>query len=168
MLINITFAAILEKSSGGEFQARNSNGMVYPYSREVMNKPFQRRIQSPHSILRGLFLMLLKGFPSLCIVTRSSVLVAVGVLYMLLHLLFLLFLLLLLFSLSSLLLLVLVLSLLLLSLLLLSLSFLLFLLLLEFLSRVVYCSYQVSSLFGFVSFNFFICLNLIQATTIWC
>ena len=85
MLINITFAAILEKSSVGEFQARNSNGMVYPYLREVMNKPFQRRIQSPHSILRGLFLMLLKGFPSLCIVTRSSVLVAVGVLYMLLH-----------------------------------------------------------------------------------
>ena len=85
MLINITFAAILEKSSGGEFQARNSNGMVYPYSREVMNKPFQRRIQSPHSILRGLFLMLLKGFPSLCNVTRSSVLVVVGVLYMLLH-----------------------------------------------------------------------------------
>ena len=45
MLINITFTAILEKSSGGEFQARNSSGRVYPYSsREVMNKPFQRRI----------------------------------------------------------------------------------------------------------------------------
>ena len=36
------------------------------------------------------------------------------------------------------------------------------------LSRTVYCSYQVSRLFGFVSFNFFICLNLIHATTIWC
>ena len=45
MLINITFTAILEKSDGGEFQARNSNGMVYPFSsREVMNKPFQTRI----------------------------------------------------------------------------------------------------------------------------
>ena len=45
MLINITFTAILEKSSGGEFQARNSSGMIYPYwSREVMNKPFQTRI----------------------------------------------------------------------------------------------------------------------------
>ena len=45
MLINITFTAILEKSGGGEFQARNSNGMVYPYSsREVMDKPFQTRI----------------------------------------------------------------------------------------------------------------------------
>ena len=32
MLINITVTVILEKSSGGEFQARNSNGMVYPYS----------------------------------------------------------------------------------------------------------------------------------------
>ena len=45
MLINITFTAILEKSGGGEFQARNSSGMVYPYSsREVMDKPFQTRI----------------------------------------------------------------------------------------------------------------------------
>ena len=45
MLINITFTAILDKSGGGEFQARNSNGMVYPYSsREVMDKPFQTRI----------------------------------------------------------------------------------------------------------------------------
>ena len=53
-------------------------------------------------------------------------------------------------------------------LLLLLISFLLFQLLLEFLSRAVYCSYEVSSPFGFVSFNFFICLNLIHATTIWC
>ena len=36
---------IIEKSSGGEFETRNSNGMVFPYSsREIMNKPFQRRI----------------------------------------------------------------------------------------------------------------------------
>ena len=45
---------------------------------------------------------------------------------------------------------------------------LLLLLLLEFLSRAVYCSSEVSSLFGFVSFNFFICLNLIHETTMWC
>ena len=32
ILINITGTVILEKSSGGEFQARNSSGMVYPYS----------------------------------------------------------------------------------------------------------------------------------------
>ena len=45
MLINITFAAILEKSSGRDFPARNLSGIVYPYlSREVINKPFQRRI----------------------------------------------------------------------------------------------------------------------------
>ena len=45
MLINITFTAILEKSGGGEFQARNSSRMVYLYSsREVMSKPFQTRI----------------------------------------------------------------------------------------------------------------------------
>ena len=50
-----------------------------------MNKPFQKRIQSPHSILRKFFLILLKGFGSLCNVTRSSVLVVVGVLYMLLQ-----------------------------------------------------------------------------------
>ena len=30
--INSTGRVILEKSSGGEFQARNSSGMVYPYS----------------------------------------------------------------------------------------------------------------------------------------
>ena len=32
ILININVTVILEKSSGGEFQARNSSGMVYPYS----------------------------------------------------------------------------------------------------------------------------------------
>ena len=32
MLINITITGILEKSNGREFQGRNSNGMVYPYS----------------------------------------------------------------------------------------------------------------------------------------
>ena len=45
VLINITGTVIFEKSSGGEFQARNSNGMVYSYlSRQLMNKPFQRDI----------------------------------------------------------------------------------------------------------------------------
>ena len=53
-------------------------------------------------------------------------------------------------------------------LLLLLISFLLFKLLSEFLSRAVYCSYEVSLLFGFLSFHFFIYLNLIHATTIWC
>ena len=32
MLINITITVILEKSSAGEFHARNSSGMVYPYA----------------------------------------------------------------------------------------------------------------------------------------
>ena len=64
--------------------------------------------------------------------------------------------------------LLLLLSLLLLLLLLLLMSFLLFLLSLEFLSRALYCSYEVSWPFGFASFNFFICLNLIHATTSWC
>ena len=86
MLININIPVILEKSSGGEFQARNSSSMVYPYiSCYVMNKSFQRHIQSPQSISGELFLILLKGFRSLCNVTRSSVLVVVGVLYMPLH-----------------------------------------------------------------------------------
>ena len=31
MFINITVMSVLEKSSGGEFQARNSSGMVFPY-----------------------------------------------------------------------------------------------------------------------------------------
>ena len=44
---------------------------------------------------------------------------------------------------------------------------LLFVLLLEFLSRVVYCSDEVSWSFGFESFNFFIYPNLIHATNIW-
>ena len=65
-------------------------------------------------------------------------------------------------------LLLLLLLLLLLQLLLFLISFLLFLLLLEFLSQAAYCSYEVSWPSGFVSFNFFICLNLIHATTIWC
>ena len=32
MFINIAVMGVLEKSSGGKFQARNSSGMVYPYS----------------------------------------------------------------------------------------------------------------------------------------
>ena len=32
MFINITVMGVLEKSIGGEFRARNSSGMVYPYS----------------------------------------------------------------------------------------------------------------------------------------
>ena len=32
MFINITVMGVLEKLSGREFQARNSSGMVYPYS----------------------------------------------------------------------------------------------------------------------------------------
>ena len=32
VFINITVLGVLEKSSWGEFQARNSSGMVYPYS----------------------------------------------------------------------------------------------------------------------------------------
>ena len=32
ILNNITVTVILEKSSGGEFQTRNSSGMFYPYS----------------------------------------------------------------------------------------------------------------------------------------
>ena len=32
MFINITAMDVLKKSSGGEFQAKNSSSMVYPYS----------------------------------------------------------------------------------------------------------------------------------------
>ena len=32
ILINVTGTVIVEKSSGGEFQVKNSSGMVYPYS----------------------------------------------------------------------------------------------------------------------------------------
>ena len=71
------------------------------------------------------------------------------------------------FCISLFLLLLLSLLLLLLLLLWLLISFLLFLLLLEFLSTAVYCSFEVSWPFGFVSFNFFVCLNLVHATAIW-
>ena len=102
----------------------------------------------------GLFLILLKDLRPLCNVTRSSVLVAVVVLYLLLHFIIIVII-------------IVVVVIVLLILLLLLISFLLFQLL-EFLSGAVYCSYEVSWLFGFVSFNFFIYLNLIHATTIWC
>ena len=84
----------------------------------------------------GLFLILLKGLRPLCNVTRSSVLVAVGVLYLPLHFIIIVIV-------------VVVVIIVLLVLLLLLISFLLFQLL-EFLSRAVYCSYEVSWLFGFV------------------
>ena len=103
----------------------------------------------------GLFLILLKGLRPLCSFTRSSVLVAVGVLYLPLH--FIIFIIV-----------VVVIIIVLLTLLLLLISFLLFRLLLEFLLRAVYCSYEVRWPFGFVSFNFFIYRNPIHATTIWC
>ena len=99
------------------------------------------------------FLLLLKGLQPLCNVTRSSVLVAVGVLYLPLHFIIIVI--------------IVVVIIVLLILLLLLISFLLFQLLLEFLSRAVYCSYEVSWPSGFVSFNFFIYLNLIHAITIW-
>ena len=74
----------------------------------------------------GLFLILLKGLRPLCNVTRSSVLVAVGVLYLPLH-----FIIIVIFTVLLILLLMLI-------------SFLLFQFLLEFLSRAVYCFYEVS------------------------
>ena len=77
--------------------------------------------------------MLLNGLWSLCNVTKSSVLVAVGVLYIPLH-----------FIIIVIIVIVVVVIIVLLILLLLLISFLLFQLLLEFLSRAVYCSYEVS------------------------
>ena len=82
-------------------------------------------------------------------------LVAVGVLYLPLHFIIIVII-------------VVVVIIVLLILLLLLISFLLFQLLLEFLLRAVYCSYEVSWSFGFVSFNFFIYFNLIHVTTISC
>ena len=83
--------------------------------------------------------------------------VALGVLYLLLH-----------FIIIIIIIIVAVVVIVLLILILLLKSFLLFQLSVEFLSRVAYCSYEVSLPFGFVSFNFFIYLNLIHVTTIWC
>ena len=71
--------------------------------------------------------MLLNGLWSLCNVTKSSVLVAVGVLYIPLH-----------FIIIVIIVIVVVVIIVLLIL------FLLFQLLLEFLSRAVYCSYELS------------------------
>ena len=102
-------------------------------------------------------MILLKGLRPLSNVTRSSVLVAVGVLYLLLH-----------FIIIVIIIIIIVVIFVLLILFLLLISFLLFQLLLEFLSGAVYCSYEVSWPFGFVSFNFFIYLNVIHGTTIWC
>ena len=108
----------------------------------------------------GLFLILLKGLQPLCNVTRSSMLVAVGVLYLALHFIIIVIIIIIII--------VVFVIIVLLILLLLLISFLLFQLLLEFLSTAVFCSYEVSWPFGFVSFNFFVYLNLIHATTIWC
>ena len=79
-------------------------------------------------------MILLKGLRTLCNVTRSSVLVAVGVLYLPLHFIIVIIIVVV----------VVVVIIVLLILILLLISFLLFQLLLEFLSRAVYCSYEVS------------------------
>ena len=78
-------------------------------------------------------MILLKGLRTLCNVARSSVLVAVGVLYLPLH-----------FIIVIIIIVAVVVTIVLLILILLLISFLLFRLLLEFLSRAVYCSYEVS------------------------
>ena len=77
-------------------------------------------------------MILLKGLRTLCNVARSSVLVAVGVLYLPLHFIIVIIIV------------AVVVTIVLLILILLLISFLLFRLLLEFLSRAVYCSYEVS------------------------
>ena len=96
-----------------------------------------------------LFLISFKGLRPLCNVTRSSVLVAVGVLYLPVHFIFVIIIIII----------IIVIIIVWLILLLLLISFLLFQWLLEFLSRAAYCFYEVSWPFGFVSFNFFIYLN---------
>ena len=83
----------------------------------------------------GLFLILLKGLQPLCNVTRGSVLVAVGVLYLRLHFIIIVI---------TIIVVAVVVIIVLLILLLLLISFLLFQLLLEFSSGAVYCSYEVS------------------------
>ena len=90
--------------------------------------------------------MLLKGFWPLCNVTRSSMLVIEGVLYLplrfvvviIISIIFIIIVIIMIILLLLLLLLLLLISILLLM------SFLLFLLSLELLSRAVYCSYEVS------------------------
>ena len=109
-------------------------------------------------------LILLKGLQPLYNVPRSSVLVAVGVLYLPLHFIIIAIIIIVFVVVVV----VVVVIVVLLIWLLLLISFLLFQLLLEFLSRGVYCSYEVSRPFGSASFNFFIYLNLIHAATIWC
>ena len=115
-----------------------------------MNKPFQRRICNSHRI-REPILILLKGFRSLCNVTRSSVLVVAGVVYLSLP-----------FIIINVIIIIVIITITFI------INILILLLLWEFLSRAVYCSYEVSWPFGFVPFNFFICLNLIYTTTILC
>ena len=86
MLINITVTGILEKSSGREFQARNSSSMVYPIHHvKGWKSRFRGVYRDPHNIWQDHLLILVKGFQSLYNVTRSSGLVFGGVLHLPLH-----------------------------------------------------------------------------------
>ena len=107
---------------------------------------------SPRTIWGEVFWILLKGFRPLCNVTKSFELVVVSVLYPHPHFIFIVIMIMIVIIIITFLLLKL---------------FLLFLLLFEFLSRAVYCSYEVSLPFDCVSFNFLFCHKLIHATTIW-
>ena len=128
-----------------------------------MNKPFQRRICNSHRI-REPILILLKGFRSLCNVTRSSVLVVAGVVYLSLQFIIInvIIIIVMQFIIINVIIIIVIITITFI------INILILLLLWEFLSRAVYCSYEVSWPFGFVPFNFFICLNLIYTTTIWC
>ena len=101
-----------------------------------------------------LFLILLKGFRPFCNVTRSSVLVVVGVLHLPLHFIIIIIIIIIIIVTITITFIV-------------NIIFVIFVFV-KLLSRAVYCSYEVSWPFGFVSFNFFIFFNLIHATTIWC
>ena len=81
ILINITGRVILEKSSGEEFQA--SSTPIHHVKWWINRFKVMYRALAASEV--GLFFILLKGLEPLCNVTRSSVLVAVGVLYLPLH-----------------------------------------------------------------------------------
>ena len=84
MFINITVLGVLEKSSWGELQARNSSGMVYPYHNVKWWISRFKGAYRTHASSEVELFVILAAF-GLLYVTESSVLGAVRVLHVFRH-----------------------------------------------------------------------------------
>ena len=114
-----------------------------------MNKPFQSVYKTLKASQVVLFLILLKGFQPLYNVIRSSVWIVVGVSYLPLH-----------FIMSVIIIIIIITFIV-------NIIFIICIITRIFIKNYYYRFYELSLVFGFVSFYYLICLKLIHVNTNW-